>query len=275
MNKVKLIELTKNLTKDKDYEPYHLSRVMILLNKGLDVKYLLETSTDEQFNLVFNALQETPGINVGLFAKKDYSAEKMKIIQNALIKNINIEPILLSNPTIETESLLLLIELIQTEDNKTVFEFMSKIKNTNMGVDKLRLAYEAFSSNVNIDLFLDRNEYPIEYLKTFVYANRWGYDFEAIKEMQFVVSQLKEINYAMKELLDITPLLNRLLWSSQMRQIRLGLTQGISVEYYAKEDILENNMKEIRLNLKNRELNSQDAVLNKAYTLFTQMNSRL
>ena len=203
MNKVKLIELTKNLTKDKDYEPYHLSRVMILLNKGLDVKYLLETSTDEQFNLVFNALQETPGINVGLFAKKDYSAEKMKIIQNALIKNINIEPILLSNPTIETESLLLLIELIQTEDNKTVFEFMSKIKNTNMGVDKLRLAYEAFSSNVNIDLFLDRNEYPIEYLKTFVYANRWGYDFEAIKEMQFVVSQLKEINYAMKELLDI------------------------------------------------------------------------
>ena len=93
--------------------------------------------------------------------------------------------------------------------------------------------------------------------------------------MQFVVSQLKEINYAMKELLDITPLLNRLLWSSQMRQIRLGLTQGISVEYYAKEDILENNMKEIRLNLKNRELNSQDAVLNKAYTLFTQMNSRL
>ena len=275
MNKVKLIELTKNLTKDKDYEPYHLSRVMILLNKGLDVKYLLETSTDEQFNLVFNALQETPGINVGLFAKKDYSAEKMKIIQNALIKNINIEPISLSNPTIETESLLLLIELIQTEDNKTVFEFMSKIKNTNMGVDKLRLAYEAFSSNVNIDLFLDRNEYPIEYLKTFVYANRWGYDFEAIKEMQFVVSQLKEINYAMKELLDITPLLNRLLWSSQMRQIRLGLTQGISVEYYAKEDILENNMKEIRLNLKNRELNSQDAVLNKAYTLFTQMNSRL
>ena len=275
MNKVKLIELTKNLTKDKDYEPYHLSRVMILLNKGLDVKYLLETSTDEQFNLVFNALQETPGINVGLFAKKDYSAEKMKIIQNALIKNINIEPILLSNPTIETESLLLLIELIQTEDNKTVFEFMSKIKNTNMGVDKLRLAYEAFSSNVNIDLFLDRNEYPIEYLKTFVYANRWGYDFEAIKEMQFVVSQLKEINYVMKELLDITPLLNRLLWSSQMRQIRLGLTQGISVEYYAKEDILENNMKEIRLNLKNRELNSQDAVLNKAYTLFTQMNSRL
>lgn len=268
-NKAEIIRKAKILTEGLGMGRYCIAIIMIALNRNWDVTPLIEVRTFPKMKVVFEGLRAN--IDVNLYAKRDYSLGKMKIIKDALINNIEVKDILKTEKFISEESLSFIVDLRKmdkedgpfADETHPVERFIRDYLPLQVTSDRLKLLYEAYKEGVSETITLNKTA-SNSLIATALMAKKRGYDFDLIAKQDFMDSQLSELRQAMDEKVDITLMLNSDFSSLQLRQIRLGLVNGVDVATYADPKISPLDMKEMRSKLA---LNASEELYNQSYDL--------
>lgn len=202
-------------------------------------KLMLEGFTVDQIDEIIKGQEE--GIDVSIYARKEYFALQMRQIREGLLERIDVsryaspeydwfqmEEIrigleqginidIYANPSIPYDQM--------RQVRKGLEQGIDLSKYTHLEAGMIRQIRKAFAVQVNI----------IDYIKQ-------GYDPE----------QLEEIRLALEKKVYIEPYLSVKYRGMAIRQICDGLEKGIDVSVYAKEEFSWRQMQEIRIGLENR-----------------------
>lgn len=253
-NKVNVINKAKELTEGRNYGKNEIAIVMIALKENLDASQLLKVDTFAKMKEVLEGLRAN--IDVTLFATDRYTSGKMQLIRNALTDNIEVADILSMDKFISENSLEFVLGLrrqaeLNSSDQETKDQLESYIKlfvPMQVPSKRLKLLFDSYVAGVSSFFILDKNRSDA-FLETALVAKLKGYKFNDVVNADLLDSQLIEIKQAMMEKADISLMLNNKFSSLQLRQLRLGLVNGLDVSRYADPSIAANDMKEKRVEL--------------------------
>lgn len=253
-NKVNVINKAKALTEGRNYGKNEIAIVMIALKENLDASQLLKVDTFAKMKEVLEGLRAN--IDVTLFATDRYTSGKMQLIRNALTDNIEVADILSMDKFISENSLEFVLGLrrqaeLNSSDQETKDQLESYIKlfvPMQVPSKRLKLLFDSYVAGVSSFFTLDKNRSDA-FLETALVAKLKGYKFNDVVNADLLDSQLIEIKQAMMEKADISLMLNNKFSSLQLRQLRLGLVNGLDVSRYADPSITANDMKEKRVEL--------------------------
>lgn len=253
-NKVNVINKAKALTEGRNYGKNEIAIVMIALKENLDASQLLKVDTFAKMKEVLEGLRAN--IDVTLFATDRYTSGKMQLIRNALTDNIEVADILSMDKFISENSLEFVLGLrrqaeLNSSDQETKDQLESYIKlfvPMQVPSKRLKLLFDSYVAGVSSFFILDKNRSDA-FLETALVAKLKGYKFNDVVNADLLDSQLIEIKQAMMEKADISLMLNNKFSSLQLRQLRLGLVNGLDVSRYADPSIAANDMKEKRVEL--------------------------
>lgn len=181
------------------------------------------------------------GVDVTVYARKEYYAIQMRQILLGLKDNLPVEKY--ANPEYDWFQMEEIRKGLKAGLNVDAYAFpdvphdtmhqirkgllenldLSRYRDMNAGV--LREFRKALASNLNI----------VKYIKE-------GYETE----------QLREIRYALEQGVDIDPYLQKEFRGAAIAEIREGLERGLDVSVYARIEFGWQQMREIRLGLENR-----------------------
>ena len=128
---------------------------------------------------------------------------------------------------------------------------------------RLKLLFDSYVAGVSSFFILDKNRSDA-FLETALVAKLKGYKFNDVVNADLLDSQLIEIKQAMMEKADISLMLNNKFSSLQLRQLRLGLVNGLNVSSYADPSMSANDMKEKRVDLM---VESRGDIYDESYSL--------
>lgn len=253
-NKVNVINKAKELTEGRNYGKNEIAIVMIALKENLDASQLLKVDTFAKMKEVLEGLRAN--IDVALFATDRYTSGKMRLIRNALTDNVEVADILSMDKFISENSLEFILGLrrqveLNPSDRETKDQLESYIKlfvPMQVPSKRLKLLFDSYVAGVSSFFILDKNRSDA-FLETALVAKLKGYKFNDVVNADLLDSQLIEIKQAMMEKADIALMLNNKFSSLQLRQLRLGLVNGLDVSRYADPSIAANDMKEKRVEL--------------------------
>ena len=253
--KVNVINKAKELTEGRNYGKNEIAIVMIALKENLDASQLLKVDTFAKMKEVLEGLRAN--IDVTLFATDRYTSGKMRLIRNALTDNVEVADILSMDKFISENSLEFILGLRrQVELNPSDREIKDQLESyiklfvpMQVPSKRLKLLFDSYVAGVSSFFILDKNRSDA-FLETALVAKLKGYKFNDVVNADLLDSQLIEIKQAMMEKADISLMLNNKFSSLQLRQLRLGLVNGLDVSsYYADPSISANDMKEKRVDL--------------------------
>ena len=257
--KVNVINKAKELTEGRNYGKNEIAIVMIALKENLDSSQLLKVDTFAKMKEVLEGLRAN--IDVTLFATDRYTSGKMRLIRNALTDNVEVADILSMDKFISENSLEFILGLRrQVELNPSDREIKDQLESyiklfvpMQVPSKRLKLLFDSYVAGVSSFFILDKNRSDA-FLETALVAKLKGYKFNDVVNADLFDSQLIEIKQAMMEKADISLMLNNKFSSLQLRQLRLGLVNGLDVSSYADPSMSANDMKEKRVDLlvKNR-----------------------
>ena len=252
--KVNVINKAKELTEGRNYGKNEIAIVMIALKENLDASQLLKVDTFAKMKEVLEGLRAN--IDVTLFATDRYTSGKMRLIRNALTDNVEVADILSMDKFISENSLEFILGLrrqaeLNSSDRETKDQLESYIKlfvPMQVPSKRLKLLFDSYVAGVSSFFTLDKNRSDA-FLETALVAKLKGYKFNDVVNADLLDSQLIEIKQAMMEKADISLMLNNKFSSLQLRQLRLGLVNGLDVSEYADPSMSANDMKEKRVEL--------------------------
>lgn len=252
--KVNVINKAKELTEGRNYGKNEIAIVMIALKENLDASQLLKVDTFAKMKEVLEGLRTN--IDVTLFATDRYTSGKMRLIRNALTDNVEVADILSMDKFISENSLEFILGLRrQVELNPSDSETKDQLENyiklfvpMQVPSKRLKLLFDSYVAGVSSFFILDKNRSDA-FLETALVAKLKGYKFNDVVNADLLDSQLIEIKQAMMEKADISLMLNNKFSSLQLRQLRLGLVNGLDVSSYADPSMSANDMKEKRVDL--------------------------
>lgn len=252
--KVNVINKAKELTEGRNYGKNEIAIIMIALKENLDASQLLKVDTFAKMKEVLEGLRAN--IDVTLFATDRYTSDKMRLIRNALTDNIEVADTLSMDKFISENSLEFILGLrrqveLNPADRETKDQLESCIKlfvPMQVSSKRLKLLFDSYVAGVSSFFTLDKNRSDA-FLETALVAKLKGYKFKDVVNADFLDSQLIEIKQAMMEKADISLMLNNKFSSLQLRQLRLGLVNGLDVSSYADPSMSANDMKEKRVEL--------------------------
>ncbi len=197
-----------------ELDPDQLSEIEAGEKAGLDVSlYAHKEYLAIQMREIRKGLKA--GLDVSVYAKPDYDWFQMKEIRKGLQKNLDIKKF--SSPNITYDRM--------RQIRKGLQEGLDLSRYAKLDAAVLRQLRKASASKINI----------IEYVKK-------GY----------IAEQLEEIRVAMKKGLDIEPYLSNEYRGVAIHEICVGLEHGVDVSRYAEIDYSWQQMREIRLGLEGR-----------------------
>ena len=252
--KVNVINKAKELTEGRNYGKNEIAIVMIALKENLDSSQLLKVDTFAKMKEVLEGLRAN--IDVTLFATDRYTSGKMRLIRNALTDNVEVADILSMDKFISENSLEFILGLRrQVELNPSDREIKDQLESyiklfvpMQVPSKRLKLLFDSYVAGVSSFFTLDKNRSDA-FLETALVAKLKGYKFNDVVNADLFDSQLIEIKQAMMEKADISLMLNNKFSSLQLRQLRLGLVNGLDVSSYADPSMSANDMKEKRVDL--------------------------
>ena len=252
--KVNVINKAKELTEGRNYGKNEIAIVMIALKENLDSSQLLKVDTFAKMKEVLEGLRAN--IDVTLFATDRYTSGKMRLIRNALTDNVEVADILSMDKFISENSLEFILGLRrQVELNPSDREIKDQLESyiklfvpMQVPSKRLKLLFDSYVAGVSSFFILDKN-LSDALLETALVAKLKGYKFNDVVNADLFDSQLIEIKQAMMEKADISLMLNNKFSSLQLRQLRLGLVNGLDVSSYADPSMSANDMKEKRVDL--------------------------
>ena len=252
--KVNVINKAKELTEGRNYGKNEIAIVMIALKENLDSSQLLKVDTFAKMKEVLKGLRAN--IDVTLFATDRYTSGKMRLIRNALTDNVEVADILSMDKFISENSLEFILGLRrQVELNPSDREIKDQLESyiklfvpMQVPSKRLKLLFDSYVAGVSSFFILDKNRSDA-FLETALVAKLKGYKFNDVVNADLFDSQLIEIKQAMMEKADISLMLNNKFSSLQLRQLRLGLVNGLDVSSYADPSMSANDMKEKRVDL--------------------------
>ena len=252
--KVNVINKAKELTEGRNYGKNEIAIVMIALKENLDSSQLLKVDTFAKMKEVLEGLRAN--IDVTLFATDRYTSGKMRLIRNALTDNVEVADILSMDKFISENSLEFILGLRrQVELNPSDREIKDQLESyiklfvpMQVPSKRLKLLFDSYVAGVSSFFILDKNRSDA-FLETALVAKLKGYKFNDVVNADLFDSQLIEIKQAMMEKADISLMLNNKFSSLQLRQLRLGLVNGLDVSSYADPSMSANDMKEKRVDL--------------------------
>ena len=252
--KVNVINKAKELTEGRNYGKNEIAIVMIALKENLDSSQLLKVDTFAKMKEVLEGLRAN--IDVTLFATDRYTSGKMRLIRNALTDNVEVADILSMDKFISENSLEFILGLRrQVELNPSDREIKDQLESyiklfvpMQVSSKRLKLLFDSYVAGVSSFFILDKNRSDA-FLETALVAKLKGYKFNDVVNADLLDSQLTEMKQAMMEKADISLMLNNKFSSLQLRQLRLGLVNGLDVSSYADPSMSANDMKEKRVDL--------------------------
>ena len=252
--KVNVINKAKELTEGRNYGKNEIAIVMIALKENLDSSQLLKVDTFAKMKEVLEGLRAN--IDVTLFATDRYTSGKLRLIRNALTDNVEVADILSMDKFISENSLEFILGLRrQVELNPSDREIKDQLESyiklfvpMQVPSKRLKLLFDSYVAGVSSFFILDKNRSDA-FLETALVAKLKGYKFNDVVNADLFDSQLIEIKQAMMEKADISLMLNNKFSSLQLRQLRLGLVNGLDVSSYADPSMSANDMKEKRVDL--------------------------
>lgn len=252
--KVNVINKAKELTEGRNYGKNEIAIVMIALKENLDASQLLKVDTFAKMKEVLEGLRAN--IDVTLFATDRYTSGKMRLIRNSLTDNVEVADILSMDKFISENSLEFILGLRrQVELNPSGRETRDQLESyiklfvpMQVPSKRLKLLFDSYVAGVSSFFTLDKNRSDA-FLETALVAKLKGYKFNDVVNADLLDSQLIEIKQAMMEKADISLMLNNKFSSLQLRQLRLGLVNGLDVSGYADPSMSANDMKEKRVDL--------------------------
>lgn len=252
--KVNVINKAKELTEGRNYGKNEIAIVIIALKENLDASQLLKVDTFAKMKEVLEGLRAN--IDVTLFATDRYTSGKMRLIRNALTDNVEVADILSMDKFISENSLEFILGLRrQVEMNPSDREIKDQLESyiklfvpMQVPSKRLKLLFDSYVAGVSSFFILDKNRSDA-FLETALVAKLKGYKFNDVVNTDLFDSQLIEIKQAMMEKADISLMLNNKFSSLQLRQLRLGLVNGLDVSSYADPSMSANDMKEKRVDL--------------------------
>ena len=267
--KVNVINEAKELTEGRNYGKTEIAIVMIALKENLDASQLLKVDTFAKMKEVFEGLRAN--IDVTLFATDRYTSGKMRLIRNALADNVEVADILSMDKFISENSLEFILGLRrQVELNPSDREIKDQLESyiklfvpMQVPSKRLKLLFDSYVAGVSSFFILDKNRSDA-FIETALVAKLKGYKFNDVVNADLLDSQLIEIKQAMMEKADISLMLNNKFSSLQLRQLRLGLVNGLNVSSYADPSMSANDMKEKRVDLM---VESRGDIYDESYSL--------
>ena len=267
--KVNVINEAKELTEGRNYGKTEIAIVMIALKENLDASQLLKVDTFAKMKEVFEGLRAN--IDVTLFATDRYTSGKMRLIRNALTDNVEVADILSMDKFISENSLEFILGLRrQVELNPSDREIKDQLESyiklfvpMQVPSKRLKLLFDSYVAGVSSFFILDKNRSDA-FIETALVAKLKGYKFNDVVNADLLDSQLIEIKQAMMEKADISLMLNNKFSSLQLRQLRLGLVNGLNVSSYADPSMSANDMKEKRVDLM---VESRGDIYDESYSL--------
>ena len=267
--KVNVINKAKELTEGRNYGKNEIAIVMIALKENLDSSQLLKVDTFAKMKEVLEGLRAN--IDVTLFATDRYTSGKMRLIRNALTDNVEVADILSMDKFISENSLEFILGLRrQVELNPSDREIKDQLESyiklfvpMQVPSKRLKLLFDSYVAGVSSFFILDKNRSDA-FLETALVAKLKGYKFNDVVNADLFDSQLIEIKQAMMEKADISLMLNNKFSSLQLRQLRLGLVNGLDVSSYADPSMSANDMKEKRVDLL---VKNQGDIYDESYSL--------
>lgn len=181
------------------------------------------------------------GLDVSIYAKKEYTAMHMHQIRMGLLEGLPVEKY--ARPDYDWFQM----EEIRKGLREGVdIEFYAA---PSIPYEKMRQMRKGLAQGVNLSPFLHLNAGILRQLRKAVAARVIISPY--VKE-GYQAEQLEEIRQALERQLDIRPYLTRELRGVAIREIWKGLEEGVDVKIYAKPEYSWQQMREIRLGLEHR-----------------------
>ena len=184
---------------------------------------------------------ELDGLDVSLYANKDFLAIQMQEIRLGLESDIDVSVYATTD-----------YDWFQMKEIRKGLERgvdVSEYSLPSISYDRMRQLRKGLEKGINLVKFAKLDASVLRQLRK---ANESKVNIVNYVKQGYRAEQLEEIRIAMEKGLKIDPYLNIGYRGVSIRQIRLGLEHGIDVDRYAKIEYSWQQMREIRLGLEGR-----------------------
>ncbi len=235
------IEVTGYLNPDMPWT--EMEEFRLELEQGVDLSaYRSRGFTNDRLVQIREGMAQ--GVDVSVYAKQEYFAEQMKEIREGLAKGLPV--MFYKDPAY---NYMQMAEIRQgLEQNVDI----SKYAQTSVPYQKMHVIREAMASGVYLDdSVLER--YQAGVIRQIAFAKKANINLMEYAEAGYDDEQLEQIRRALADhVKDFVRYINRQYRGESMREIRLGLAEGVDVTHYASLEYSWQQMREIRLGLEAR-----------------------
>lgn len=184
---------------------------------------------------------QAAGLDVSIYAKKEYFAIQMRQIQLGLLEGLKVE--IYAKPGYDWFQMEeIRLGLLKGLDIK-------KYASEEIPYDKMRQVREGLEAGIDLSPFL---KLPAGILGELRIALAEKINIVPYIKSGYDTEQLKQIRLALEEGVDIAPYLSKALRGPSIAEITEGLRRGIDASVYADVRYAWRQMREIRLGLENR-----------------------
>ncbi|MCR5092825.1 MAG: FapA family protein [Lachnospiraceae bacterium] len=183
-------------------------------------------------------------LDVSQYAKPEYFAEQMKEIREGLAQNLPI--MFYKDPAY---NYMQMAEIRRgLEQNVDI----SKFAKTDMPYRKMRAIREALAEGIVLDDYV-YDRYQAGVITELAWAKKSGVDILSYAEEGYDAEQLLEIRHALEaHQTEFIKYINKQYRGESLKEIRIGIREGLDVSHYASIEYSWKQMREIRLGLEAR-----------------------
>lgn len=181
------------------------------------------------------------GVDVAVYAKKEYYAIQMRQILLGLKEGLPVEKY--ADSKYDWFQMEEIRKGLKAGLNVDAYAF------PDIPYDVMRQIRKGFSENLDLSRYRDMNSGVLREFRKALASN-----LNIVKYIKegYETEQLREIRHALEQGVDIDPYLQKEFRGAAISEIREGLEKGLNVSVYAKMEFGWQQMREIRLGLENR-----------------------
>ena len=201
--------------------------------------YLGAGFTQDQISEIQEGLEL--GLDVSVYAKKEFFAIQMRQIRLGQIEKLPVE--IYASPVYDWFQMEEIRRGLQDGVDINVFA------NPSISYDKMRQIRLGLNEGVNLSNYTRLDAGVLRELRKALLSKIYIVDYI---QQGYEAEQLEQIRIALEKKLDIVPYLQKELRGVSIHEIMEGLEKGLDVSCYAKVEFSWQQMREIRLGMENR-----------------------
>lgn len=181
------------------------------------------------------------GLNVLVYAKKEYLAIQMREIRLGMEDGLQVE--YYASPQYDW------LQMAEIREGLVAHIDVAKYANPSIAFDVMRQIRLGLEEGIDLSM---GTAFSAGVLKELRLAMEDGLDIRKYIQVGYQEKQLEEIRLALRKGLDIDPYLRLVFRGASIHEIAAGLEQGLDVSVYADERMNWQQMRELRLGLEAR-----------------------